>query len=290
MLPPGTTPEHPAPAPSSTSGSTCLGSDPFVGLYICTAKLLRVILIVMYILRPVVGVSSLSSLASFPDRDLSSDCPEIRASVCGNSVEDDRLILMVALDGDWAHNISSGYSTIGRSDATDAQTPSAGLVQNLNPEFNAVRVHVIIDTIQRMAPDGSPLALLAQQGAEAVNLVVAEKSAGVPREEPSVGRNDRAGHARSEATSSASPRRHLSKCDAHRRIMQNRNAREYDCNRDDLHNIIEDRRCIRHRTPSPPPRVLTRDATPTGRSGFRALVGPLREVRWPAKFKTGHID
>jgi hypothetical protein len=42
--------------------------------------------------------------------------------------------------------------------------------------------------------------------------------------------------------------------------------------------------------PSPPPRVLTRDVTPTGRSGFRALAGPLREVRWPAKFKAGHID
>jgi hypothetical protein len=42
--------------------------------------------------------------------------------------------------------------------------------------------------------------------------------------------------------------------------------------------------------PSPPPRVLTRDATSTGRSGFRALVGPLREVRCPAKFKACHID
>jgi hypothetical protein len=37
-----------------------------------------------------------------------------------------------------------------------------------------------METIQCMAPDGSPLALLAQQGAEVVNLVVAEKSAGVP--------------------------------------------------------------------------------------------------------------
>jgi hypothetical protein len=36
--------------------------------------------------------------------------------------------------------------------------------------------------------------------------------------------------------------------------------------------------------------VLTRDVTPIGRSRFRALAGPLREVRWPAKFKAGHID
>jgi hypothetical protein len=27
-----------------------------------------------------------------------------------------------------------------------------------------------------------------------------------------------------------------------------------------------------------------------GRSGFCALVGPLRQVRWPDKFKTGNID
>jgi hypothetical protein len=37
-----------------------------------------------------------------------------------------------------------------------------------------------METIQRMAPDGSPLAILAQQGDEAVNLIIVEKSAGVP--------------------------------------------------------------------------------------------------------------
>jgi hypothetical protein len=30
--------------------------------------------------------------------------------------------------------------------------------------------------------------------------------------------------------------------------------------------------------------------TPPGRSGFCALAGPLREVRWPVKFKASHID
>jgi hypothetical protein len=44
-----------------------------------------------------------------------------------------------------------------------------------------------------MAPDGSPLALLAEQGAEAANLVVAEKSASIPRGESSAGHNGRAG-------------------------------------------------------------------------------------------------
>jgi hypothetical protein len=115
-----------------------------------------------------------------------------------------------------------------------------------------------------------------------VNLVVAKKSAGVPRGEPSAGGNNRAGHARSEATSSASPNRHLSKHDVRRCITQNHNVWKHGCNRDDLRNIIEDRRRIRDKTPSPPPRFLVRDVTPTGRSGFRSLAGSLREVRWHA--------
>jgi hypothetical protein len=161
MLPPGTAPEHPAPAPS-TSGGTCSGSDPFARLYIRTAKLVRGIPIVTSTLWPFVGVSSSSSSASSPNRDSSSDYPEIGASACGNSAEDGRLILMVAPDGDRARNNSSGYPTIERSEATDAQTPSAGSVQNLNPDFNSVQVHAIMETIQCMAPDSSPLALLAQ--------------------------------------------------------------------------------------------------------------------------------
>jgi hypothetical protein len=96
--------------------------------------------------------------------------------------------------------------------------------------------------------------------------------------------------ARSEAASSASLKRHLAKNDAHRRITQNRNVREYDRDRDDLRNIIEDRRRLRVRLPSPPRRSLARDVTSTGRSGFRALARPLREVWWPTKFKAGHIN
>jgi hypothetical protein len=75
-----------------------------------------------------------------------------------------------------------------------------------------------------MIPDGSPLALLAQQGAEAVNLIVAEKSASGPRREPYAGQNDRARRARSEATSLASKNRHLAENDVRRRITQNRNT------------------------------------------------------------------
>jgi hypothetical protein len=32
------------------------------------------------------------------------------------------------------------------------------------------------------------------------------------------------------------------------------------------------------------------DVAPVEKSGFRALAGPHRQVRWPDKFKTGNID
>jgi hypothetical protein len=272
MLPPGPVPEHPTLAPS-TLGSTCPGLDPFAGLYIHTTKLVRGIPIVTSILQTFTRAKSSSSSASSPGRDSSNEYPEIGASACGKSVDNGHLIFMVAPNGDRSHNSSSGYPTIGRSERSNAQTPSMGLAQNLNPNFNVVRVQAIMETIQHMAPDGSPLALVAQQRAEAVNLIVAEKSASGPRRESSAGHNDRARHAQSEAVSSASPNQHLAENDVLQCISQNRNTREYGHNRDDLYNVIEDRRRIRDRTSSPPQQFLTRGVTPTGRSGFRALAG-----------------
>jgi hypothetical protein len=43
-----------------------------------------------------------------------------------------------------------------------------------------------MESIQHMAPEGSPLVALAQQGAEAANYVIAERSASNRRGEPSV--------------------------------------------------------------------------------------------------------
>jgi hypothetical protein len=101
-----------------------------------------------------------------------------------------------------------------------------------------------------MAPDGSPLAIVAQQGAEAANLVIMEKSVGVLWRELSVGDNDRAKHARSEVVSLASPNRRLSDHDAWRRITQNCTVQEYGRERDNLCNVIKDQRHLRLRTPS----------------------------------------
>jgi hypothetical protein len=52
-----------------------------------------------------------------------------------------------------------------------------------------------------MAPEGSPVIALAHQGAEAANLMVVERSAGNPPWEPSIGNQDWARRARSEAAS-----------------------------------------------------------------------------------------
>jgi hypothetical protein len=79
---------------------------------------------------------------------------------------------MVALAGAPSQNSSIKYPTIGRSEALDAQTPSDRLVQNLNPNFNAVRHQTTMKLIPRMALEGSPLLTLAQQGAEAANHVI----------------------------------------------------------------------------------------------------------------------
>jgi hypothetical protein len=71
-----------------------------------------------------------------------------------------------------------------------------------------------METIQRMTPNDSLFIVLAQQGAEAANLVVTKKSADVSSWKPSVSDNDRARRARSEAASSASPNHRLSEHDA----------------------------------------------------------------------------
>jgi hypothetical protein len=66
--------------------------------------------------------------------------------------------------------------------------------------------------------------------------------------------------------------------------------REYDHNPDDHRNIIDDRRHLRARSPTPPLRSLARDVTTSGRDNFCALAPPVRQVIWSEKFKAGHID
>jgi hypothetical protein len=61
MLPPGPAPEHLALASLAASGRSCSGSNPCVGSYIQTTKIIWGILVVTSILRPFVGASSSST-------------------------------------------------------------------------------------------------------------------------------------------------------------------------------------------------------------------------------------
>jgi hypothetical protein len=81
----------------------------------------------------------------------------------------------------------SRYPTIGRSEASDARTPNDGMIQNLNLDFNAICLQTIMESIQRMTPEVSPLVALTQQGAEVANVIIAQRSVGNPLGEPSVG-------------------------------------------------------------------------------------------------------
>jgi hypothetical protein len=226
------------------------------------------------------GASSSSSSAAPPDQDSTNDYPEMGGSLCWNSTEEGHLIIMVAPAGAPSHNSSSRYPTIERSEVSDAWTPNDGMIQNQNSDFNAVQLQIIIESIHRMTPECSNLIALTQQGAKAANYVIAQRSTGNPRGEPSIGSrsNDRAKRTQSEATSSASGNRHLADNDARRRITQNYQMRECSRNRDDLYNIIDHRRHLRARSLTPPRRSPARDVTPSGRDGFGALAPPLRQV------------
>jgi hypothetical protein len=114
MLPLVLAPKHLSLASSSASGRSCSGSDPGAGSYICTSKIIWGIPVVTSMLQPLAGASSSSSAASTPDPDSSDDYPEIGVSACGEPVKGGHLTCLVALNGDWSHNSSSKYPTIGR--------------------------------------------------------------------------------------------------------------------------------------------------------------------------------
>jgi hypothetical protein len=118
MLSPGEATEH--TAPSSASSGTQANSDFFDGLYIRTAELVRGIPVVTTILWPCAGASSSFSSALSSDQGSFEDYPEIRVSTCGSFADISHLIFMVAANKDQPRHSSSGYPTIGRSEASDA--------------------------------------------------------------------------------------------------------------------------------------------------------------------------
>jgi hypothetical protein len=147
MLPAWPAPEHLVLASLSASDGSCSGLDPYAELYIRTAKLVRGIPIMTSILRPLAGASCSSSSTSTPNTDSFGDYPEIKTSAYEEPAEGGHLILLVAPNGDRSHNNFNRYPTIRRLEASDARTPSGGLVRNLNPDFNVVRAQAIMETI-----------------------------------------------------------------------------------------------------------------------------------------------
>jgi ABC-type Fe3+-hydroxamate transport system substrate-binding protein len=121
------------------------------------------------------------------DQDSSDDYPEIGINTYRDSAREGHLIFMVAPKGDPSHHSSNRYPTIERSEASDAWTPNTERIRNLNPDFNVMRFQTIMESIQCIASEGYPLMALAQQGAEVVNLIVAERSVSNPQRESSVG-------------------------------------------------------------------------------------------------------
>jgi hypothetical protein len=172
------------PASASTSGGACSGLNPYVGPYYLTTMTLQGIPIGANISQSSVGTASSSSSIVARDRDSIEDYPEIRGSNYWDPMVEGHLISMLALAP--SGNSSGRYPTIRRSEPSDAWMPDDRLVRIMNLNFNVVRLQIIMESIQHMAPDGSPLVALAQQGAKAANFIIAERLVGNPRGEPYV--------------------------------------------------------------------------------------------------------
>jgi hypothetical protein len=224
----GPAPKHPAsvygkasyyPADPSTSGGAYSGLNPYVVSYYLSAMTSLGCPIGKTILQPLAGASSSSSSGARPDRDSLEDYPEIGDNACWNlAIEACRINMVGSARGN-SHKISSKYPTIGGSATSDARTPNNNIVQNLNPDFNTMRLQTILELIQWMVPPDSPLISLAQQGVEAAsNIVVAAPTTGNHQGESSGGNrsNGWVKSARTEASSSASGNRRLADNDAHR--------------------------------------------------------------------------
>jgi hypothetical protein len=136
-------------ASTSTSGGACSGLNSYAGPYHLIAKTTQGLPIGAHILQPLGGTSGSSSSGASRGHDTTDDYLEIRGSTCWNSTEEGHLIIMVAPAGAPSQKSSNEYPTSDR------------LAQNLNLDFNVVWLQTIMELIQRMAPERSPLLALA---------------------------------------------------------------------------------------------------------------------------------
>jgi hypothetical protein len=212
-------PAGPSSMTTSASDDIRTGLNPYAGPYTLAAMTSWGHPIRAPMFRSSGGTRSPTSSGASTDRDSAEDYPEIGGSVCWNPAIEARRISMVGPGRAYSRNNSSKYPTIRGSVSFDARTPSNRVVQTLNPDFNTVQLQTIMESIQCLAPQDSPLAALAQQGNEAaVRIAAAEPSMGNRRGEPTIGNrfDDRAKRTHSEEASSVSDGKRLADGDTRR--------------------------------------------------------------------------
>jgi hypothetical protein len=149
------------PSTSSTLGGAYSSLNPWARSHYLSSMMSQEYPTRTSIFQPSAGTSSSSSSGASPDRDSIEDYPEIGDSVYWNSTIEAHRISMVGPVRVTSHNSSSRYPTIRGSKASNAQTPSTRIVRNLNSDFNTMRLQTIIESIQCMVPNDSPLIALA---------------------------------------------------------------------------------------------------------------------------------
>jgi hypothetical protein len=209
----GEAPYYPAdPSTTSTSDGICSGFNPYAGSYYLATMMLQGHLIGAPIFQSSAGTSSSTSSGASTDRDSIEDYPEIRGSIYWNSTIEAHRISMVGPTKASSQNSSSRYPTIRGSEASDGRTSSNRVVRNLNLSFNTVQLQTIMESIQHLVPQDSPLVAWAQLGNEAVGqIIAAESSTDNHWGKPSIGNRskDWAKCARSKEASSAISNRRL---------------------------------------------------------------------------------
>jgi hypothetical protein len=90
--------------------------------------------------QPSAGMLSPTSSGASTNRDSAKDYPKIGGSIYWNPVVEARRISMVGLGRAYSYNSSIKYLTIRGSTTSDAWTPSNQVVQNLNLDFNTIRL------------------------------------------------------------------------------------------------------------------------------------------------------
>jgi hypothetical protein len=124
----------------STSGGVCSGLNSYAKPYYLFAMTSQGRPIGKTILQSSIGALSSSSSGAIHDRDPIKYYPRIGGSTCWNPAIEAHRINMVGPARGNSGNSSSKYPTIGGSETSDARTPSSNTVQNLNLDFNTVRL------------------------------------------------------------------------------------------------------------------------------------------------------